>query len=149
MRILGVDFGQKRIGLAVSDGSEFIASPLEVVTRGGEIVGDARQIARIADAEDCGTIVVGMPVNLKGECGPAAEEAARFVQTLRNQTKLPVVVWDERMTTAQAQRSLLEGDVSRAGRKIRVDKVAAALILQNYLDAKAAKARSIEADAAL
>ena len=143
MRVLGVDYGQKRIGLAVSDDGEVIASPLEVVDRGGEIVGDARKIARIAKAEDCWRIVVGMPMNLKGERGPAAQQADRFAKTLRNQSPLPVVVWDERLSTAQANRSLLEADVSRAGRRGSVDKIAAALILQNYLDAqRAAEARA-------
>ena len=145
MRILGVDYGQKRIGLAVSDDGEVIASPLEVVDSGGEMIGDARKIARIAKAEDCGRIVVGMPMNLKGERGPAAQQAERFVKTLRNQTPLPVVVWDERLSTAQANRSLLAADVSRAGRRGRVDKIAAALILQNYLDAQRAAAARAQA----
>ena len=144
MRILGVDLGSKRIGLALSDASGMIASPLEVVARGGEDIGVARKIARIADVEDCGLIVVGMPISLSGEHGIAADGASRFVDILRNQTSLQVVVWDERLSTAQAQRSLLAADVSREGRKGRVDKVAAALILQNYLDAQAAAARRAE-----
>ena len=147
MRVLGVDYGEKRIGLAVSDDGEVVALPLEVVDRGGEIVGDSRQIARIAKSEDCGRIVVGMPMNLKGERGPAAQQAERFVKTLRNQTPLPVVVWDERLSTAQANRSLLAADVSRAGRRGNVDKIAAALILQNYLDAQRAAAARAEARA--
>jgi putative holliday junction resolvase len=143
MRVLGVDYGEKRIGLAVSDDGEVIALPLEVVDRGGEIIGDARKIARIAKSEDCGRIVVGMPVTMKGERGPAARQAERFAKTLRNQTPLPVVVWDERLSTAQANRSLLAADVSRAGRRDSVDKIAAALILQNHLDAqRAAQARA-------
>ena len=130
MRILGIDHGTKRIGLALSDELGITAQPLPFVDsdkpqRIGEIVRD-RQVTKI---------VVGMPRNMDGSYGPAATAAREFIETLKPIVAVPIETWDERLTTSQAQRVLVEGNVSRAKRKEKVDSMAAQLLLQSYLDA--------------
>jgi putative Holliday junction resolvase len=133
MRLLGVDPGERRIGLAVSDPEGKVATPVEVMDVGG--VEDAAG-AVLARARELGAegIVVGMPVTLRGEVGPAAERVAQFVEELRAAGELPVTVYDERLSTAEAERAMLEAGASRRARRESLDKVAAALILQAYLD---------------
>jgi putative Holliday junction resolvase len=130
MRILGIDHGTKRIGLALSDELGCTAQPLPFVDshkpqRIGEIVRD-RQVAKI---------VVGMPRNMDGTYGPAATATRQFIEKLKPLVAVPIETWDERLTTSQAQRVLVEGNVSRARRKEKVDSMAAQLLLQSYLDA--------------
>jgi len=133
-RALGVDLGLARIGLAVSDPSGVAARPLRTIER----IGPRRDPARIAELArefDAGLVVVGLPLEMSGEAGQPAEAARAFVARLRG--RLPgvrVELWDERLTTVQAERAMLEADVSRAARRERIDAVAAALILQSYLD---------------
>ncbi len=133
MRVLGVDAGERRIGLAVSDGSGLIASPLDVLTLEGDEdpVERVLECARKVDAE---CIVVGMPIDLRGEQGVAAQKMDEFVQKLRSATDLPVEVSDERMTSAVAVRAMQEAGLTERDRRGQVDKVAAALILQTWLD---------------
>lgn len=133
--MLGVDYGESRVGLAVSDATGAIAMPLEVLDGKGSLEADAAAVADVARREKAEKIVVGLPRRLSGEEGVAAQRAAEFAHLLEVASGLPVVLWDERLTTAMAQRALIAADVSRAGRRSRVDKVAAALILQSYLDA--------------
>lgn len=133
MRALGVDAGERRIGLAVSDASGLIASPLDVLTIGDEEdpVALVLERAREVGAE---YIVVGMPIDLRGEEGVAAQNMRQFVESLRVATDLPVETCDERMTSAVAARSMQEAGLTERDRRGQVDKVAAALILQTWLD---------------
>ncbi|MGD9496635.1 MAG: Holliday junction resolvase RuvX [Armatimonadota bacterium] len=133
MRALGVDVGERRIGLAVSDPSGLIASPLEVMARDE---GDDPIAAVLARAQALGAevIVVGMPIDLRGEVGVAAQRMAQFVTHLRERSPLPVVTWDERLSSVGAARAMREGGLTERDRRGQVDKVAAALILQAWLD---------------
>lgn len=137
MRALGVDAGERRIGLAVSDGSGLIASPLEVIT----LSEDDDPVARVVDRArelDAECIVVGMPTDLRGERGVAAEKMDQFVQRLREAAGIPVEISDERMTSAVATRAMQEAGLTERDRRGQVDKVAAALILQTWLDRRRA-----------
>ena len=135
-RVLGVDLGAVRIGLATSDTTRTVAGPHSVVTRSGDADRDRRAVLAVAREEEATTIVVGLPLTLTGGRGPAARGAEAEVEALRTLAPdLEIVLWDERMTTAIAERTLLEGDVRRADRKQVIDKVAAAVMLQGWLDA--------------
>lgn len=138
MRFMGLDVGDKRIGVALSDEGGVIASPRETLERRGNRK-DIAHLLELAKREAVVTILVGMPLSLDGSVGPQAEKVERFVAALREGTEIPVVLWDERLTTVSAERALLEGDVSRAKRRQRIDRVAASLILQSYLDARRAQ----------
>ncbi len=132
-QILGVDVGTKTLGLAVSDDGGSVAMPLTTVTRRSR----ARDLAAISEiVEDRGIeeAVVGLPLNLDGSPGEMSAEADRIAEILESQLGLTVHRWDERMTTVAAERVLLEADVSRKKRRKVVDKLAATLILQGYLD---------------
>ncbi|MBD2844545.1 Holliday junction resolvase RuvX [Paenibacillus sp. IB182496] len=135
MRIMGLDYGDRRIGVAVSDELGWTAQGVGVV----ETSRSGREFDRLADLareHEATEIVVGLPKNMNGTVGPRGEICIAFAQTLREKLQLPVHLWDERLTTVSAERTLLEADVSRKKRKLVIDKMAAALILQNYLDAK-------------
>ncbi len=135
MRILALDVGEKRIGLAISDGLGWTAQGLP--TLNGEDKDKAIcAIAELARENQVNEIVLGMPLNLDGTPGKKAKETALFLEDLKKEVSLPIKVWDERFTSAQAQRLMLEADLSRKKRKKRVDRLAAQLILQSYLDAK-------------
>lgn len=133
MRYLGLDVGDVRIGVALSDESATIASGLPTVARVGPKK-DLKAVAELVRAHGAGELVVGLPKRLDGTIGPQAEKVLGFMEGLKRHVSVPVVAWDERFTTALAQQALIEGDVSRRDRKDHVDKVAAILILQNYLD---------------
>jgi len=133
MRILGLDVGDRTIGVALSDESATLASGLRTIRRAG-LKKDLRELAELARGRDVGAVVVGLPRRLDGSEGPQAQKVRAFVQALQDAVKLPVVTWDERFTTVAAEQALIEGGVSRERRKGLVDKVAAVLILQNYLD---------------
>jgi len=137
MKTLGLDPGEKRIGVAVSDESGRIALPTAALPGDRpacEIVAD---ILNLADQHGAERIVIGMPTSLSGEAGPAAQKAAQFARALAAETDLQVITWDERLTTALAEKTMVAADVKRRKRRQKIDKVAAALILQNYLDAHA------------
>ncbi len=133
MRYLGLDVGDVRIGVALSDESATIASGLETLARVGPKK-DLKAVAELVRTHEAGELVVGLPKRLDGSIGPQAEKVLEFMEGLKRHVRIPVVAWDERFTTAIAQQALIEGDVSRRNRKDHVDKVAAILILQNYLD---------------
>jgi putative Holliday junction resolvase len=137
MRILALDHGTVRIGVALSDELKMIATPLEYIP--AEPLPDfvARLKALVAEKE-VELIVVGMPRNMDGSYGPAAEKVRAFVASLTEAIAVPVRTWDERLTSAQANRLLISGGVRRDQRKEKVDKMAAAIILQSYLDASSA-----------
>jgi putative Holliday junction resolvase len=133
-RLLGVDFGSVRIGLAVSDPDRKLAFPLEVRQRRGPEA-DAAFFRALAAREEVGGLVVGLPVHLDGREGTKAQEARAFGAWLAGQTGLPVVFCDERFTTVLAESALWEAGLTHKGRKERRDKVAAQMMLQAYLDA--------------
>ncbi|MGI5839045.1 MAG: Holliday junction resolvase RuvX [bacterium] len=135
MRVLGLDVGEKTIGVAVSDELGWTAQPLRVIRRSETDDGIA-VVREIAEAYGVKTIVVGLPKNMNGTLGPQAEKAMAFRTALVAVTEIPVVMWDERLTTVAAQRALLEADVSRRRRRQVVDKIAAVFILQGYLDSR-------------
>ena len=132
-RILGLDIGLKRTGIAVSDETRLIASPLTYVEskNPGEWIG---KVLEVIEQESPTEVVVGLPLNHHGEEGQDAAVIRKYIALLRERYSGPVVEWDERFTTVQAERSLLDADVSRKKRKTLIDKVAAAIILQGYLD---------------
>ena len=136
MRILALDHGTKRIGIAVSDELKMIAQPLEFVA--AEPFADVlARIKELISDKQVVLVLVGLPRNMDGSYGPAALRTRAFVAALRGALTVPIETWDERLTTAQATRVLIEGNVRRQKRKERVDKMAAAILLQSYLDSLA------------
>jgi putative Holliday junction resolvase len=135
MRALGVDLGSKRIGIAVSDPTGTIASPLTVVRRSNSPRRDLDEIASIAREQEVDLIVVGLPLTMRGEVGPAAEAAVAEAGRLATVVGVPVEMHDERLTTVTAERSLIEAGMRGEERRRVVDKVAAAVMLQSWLDA--------------
>jgi putative Holliday junction resolvase len=135
-RILALDHGSVRIGVALSDESKLFASPLEVIpAQPGDPA--IRRIEQLVAEKDVELIVVGMPRNMNGTYGPAAEKVRAFIQQLQPRIAVPIRTWDERLTSAQAERALIEAEVRRADRRGKVDKTAAAILLQSYLDSLA------------
>jgi len=133
IRVLGIDFGVRRHGLAVSDPMGYSAQPAGVVERKGRDPG-LDEIARVIEDKEVTRIVIGLPVHMDGEPGDHYEDVLAFVALLEERFGLPVETVDERLTTVQAERALLEGGMSRKKRKQRVDQMAAQLILQGWLD---------------
>ena len=130
-RLLGLDIGSKRIGVAISDEMGLVASPVGMVPRGPN---SGRQIRDHAERLGAVGLVVGLPVGMSGREGPQAAEVRAFVDEIAPEIGLPVQWWDERLTTAIAERSLIAGGARRDKRKQQVDAAAAAVILQGYLD---------------
>ena len=136
MRALGIDLGKKRIGVAVSDRSGTIASPLTVVHRGRSQREDHLAIAALVRDEEAEMIVVGLPLNMDGTEGSSAKSARSEVERMTTVVGVPVVLHDERRTTVQADKVLIDRNVGARDRRAEVDKVAAAFILQSWLDAR-------------
>jgi putative Holliday junction resolvase len=132
-RLIGIDVGSKTLGLALSDTGRKIASAL-VTLRRRRLAADLRGLLDLAAEHSVGGFVVGLPLNLDGSHGPRAQATRAFVRDLAKLTELPILWWDERLSTAAAERVLLEADASRRRRAEVVDKVAAAVILQGALD---------------
>ncbi|WLD92190.1 Holliday junction resolvase RuvX [Alkalihalobacillus sp. AL-G] len=139
MRTLGLDVGTKTIGIAVSDGLGWTAQGLETYKRKGNLSDDLSYIRDLVTKNDITKIVVGFPKNMNGTVGPSGEMCQEFAGSIEETLNVPTVLWDERLTTAAAQRMLIEADVSRKKRKGVIDKMAAVLILQGYLDSPANK----------
>lgn len=135
MRILGLDLGEKTIGIAVSDPMGWTAQGVAVLRRAGDKQ-DFAALRELVEEYQVQSFVLGMPRRTDGRYGPEAEKVYSFGSELERRFSLPVEYWDERFSTVQAERILLEGDVSRAKRRQVIDKVAAAVILQAYLDYK-------------
>jgi putative Holliday junction resolvase len=133
MRILAIDHGSKRIGIAVSDELKMIAQPLEFIPAEPFAAFLARLNELISDKE-VESILVGLPRNMDGSYGPAAQKVQEFVEALKGTVGVPIKTWDERLTSAQANRILIQGNVRRDKRKEKVDAMAAAILLQSYLD---------------
>ncbi len=135
MRILALDHGTKRIGVAVSDELKVIASPLEFIPA-EELDAALRRLLELIQLKDVELILVGMPRNMDGSYGPSAEKVKEFVAQIRAVTQVPVRTWDERLTSAQANRVMIEANVRRDKRKEKVDAMAAAVLLQSFLDSQ-------------
>lgn len=132
-RLIGLDLGTKTIGLALSDLGRGIASPMETIRR-KKFTLDAERLLQICAEQGVGGIVLGLPLNMDGSEGPRAQATRAFARNLSQKTDLPITYWDERLSTAAVTRTLLEADSSRAKRAEAVDKMAAAFILQGFLD---------------
>jgi len=138
MRILGVDYGEKRIGLAVSIPFQDMAVPLKVI----EVVSHKKALQEIVETvieESVDMIVVGLPVNMNGTSGEMVDRVMVFVARLSEATGKKVETWDERLTTVMAEKSMLDGDLSRSKRKKIRDKISAQILLQDYLESKIAE----------
>ena len=138
MKVLAVDHGEKRIGLAVSDPTGTITNPLTVIMHISRII-DAAQIAKIASEREAELIVVGQSFDIDGKPNLAGRRAARFAQALQEQTNLPVKLWDEAYSTQKARAARIQMGVSRKNRAGHLDELAATVILQSYLDAHPSK----------
>jgi putative Holliday junction resolvase len=131
MRIMALDVGDRRIGVATSDELEIVATPRDVLRRAGREIGILREwVGR----EEIGLVVVGIPYNTEGEIGPQAQKVLQFMLQLRERLTVPVVEWDEHLSTWEAETMLIEAGKQRGQRRREVDKVAAAVILRSYLD---------------
>ena len=138
MRVLGLDVGSKRIGIAISDELGWTAQGIKTLHR-RESKSDLREIRDIADQYGVEEIVVGLPRNMNGSLGPQAQMVLGFIRDLRGVFDIPILTWDERLSTVEATKILIKGDLSRKKRKQKVDSLAAVLILQSYLDSLARK----------
>ncbi len=132
-RLMGFDIGEKTLGLALSDTSLTIATPLETLRR-GKFTADAEKLARLVAQHQVGGFVLGLPVNMDGSEGPRCQSVRAFASNLAGKIALPLAFWDERLSTAAVTRTMLDADLSRARRAELVDKLAAAYILQGFLD---------------
>lgn len=133
-RLLGIDWGSRRIGMALSDVRRMVASPFGTLTR-GKLTRTAEEIAVVARAQNVGALVVGLPLSMDGSFGPAAQRVRDWTRDLSDLVELPAAMWDERLSSAAAERMLTdEADLSRAKRAAVVDRTSAALILQGALD---------------
>jgi putative Holliday junction resolvase len=133
-RALGLDLGSKRIGVAVGDRSGTIASPLLVLQRSGSTRRDHEAIAKLVIEEEADVVVVGLPLNMNGSSGPAAKAAIDEAEALATVVGVPVVTFDERRTTVTADQAMMEAKMRAQARRRIVDKIAAAVMLQNWLD---------------
>jgi putative Holliday junction resolvase len=136
-RLLGLDLGAKTIGMAISDGSLTVASPLDTIRR-SKLAADMAALERVIAGRDVGGLIVGLPVNMDGSEGPRCQSVRQFVRNLLEHIDISIAFWDERLSTAAVERFLVqEADMSRRRRARVVDKMAAAYILQGALDALA------------
>jgi putative Holliday junction resolvase len=131
LRIMGLDLGNKTIGIAVSDPLAITAQAVKVIRRSGQ---EMEELSSFIREYEVSRIVLGYPRNMNGTLGERARLSEEFAEKLKEHFALPVILWDERLSTAGARRTLLEADLSRAKRKKVIDKIAAVLILQGYLD---------------
>lgn len=138
MRVMAVDHGEKRIGLAISDETGTIANPLTVIKHVSRAI-DAAQVANIATEREAGLIVIGQSFDEEGHPNLAGRRAARFAEALGKQTDLPIRLWDESFSTREARSARIQMGVSRKKRSGHLDQLAATIILQSYLDAHTSK----------
>ena len=147
-RILALDPGTKRIGVALSDEMGWIAQPLETFER-RSIIADLKHIQQLVHVHEVDRVILGMPFRLDGSIGPAAQQVEQFKTMLEEALSVPVIPWDERLTSKSAEAMLIEANVSRRKRKGAVDRVAAAILLQSYLESLSAEKLSSPSDSAL
>jgi putative Holliday junction resolvase len=134
MRILSLDVGTKNIGMAVCDPLGFTAQSLPTIRRKGDLAADLKQVADAVKEYQVEKIIVGLPKNMNGTEGPSCVMAKEFAAEVEKEVELPIVFWDERLTSKMAESAMIDADLSRKKRKQKVDSLAAILILQNYLD---------------
>ena len=132
-RLLGLDVGTKTIGMALSDVTRSIATPYDTIRR-TKFTDDAKAIRKVLESNQVGAVVIGLPINLDGTEGPRAQSTRAFARSLAAQIDLPLLFWDERLSTAVVERHLIEADASRTRRADVIDRMAAAYILQGALD---------------
>jgi putative holliday junction resolvase len=132
-RLMGLDLGEKTIGIAVSDTTFAIATPVDTLRR-GKFTADAETLRKLVATHNVGGFVVGLPINMDGSEGPRCQSVRAFANNLLGKIDLPLAFWDERLSTAAVTRTMIEADLSRARRAELVDKLAAAYILQGFLD---------------
>ena len=140
-RVLGIDLGAKRVGVAISDSARRIATPIEVVLRSGDRSRDHRALRSLIDEWEATAVVVGVPYSLDGSIGPSAAGILDEIETLRATLPVPVETYDERLSTVTAERSLMRQNLRAPERRRVVDMVAASVLLQGWLDAEAARDR--------
>jgi putative Holliday junction resolvase len=133
-RLMGLDVGEKTIGLAISDSDFRVATPVDTIRR-TKFAADAARLAQLIGERGVGGLIIGLPVNMDGSEGPRCQSVRQFAANLLQRMALPIAFWDERLSTAAVTRVMLEADVTRARRARAVDKMAAAYILQGALDA--------------
>ena len=136
-QLVGLDLGDKTIGVAISDGTRRIASPLSTVRR-KKFGADVAALLALLEGREIGAFILGLPVNMNGEEGPRCQSSRAFARNFSRLTETPIALWDERLSTVAAERALLEADASRRRRAEVIDSVAAAHILQGALDRLAA-----------
>ena len=138
MRIMGLDYGSKTVGVAISDALLLTAQGIETIcrTQDNKLRQTLARIKALCEEYEVEEIVLGFPKNMNNTIGDRAEKSLEFAEMLKKRTGLPVVMWDERLTTVEANRTLMESGVRRENRKEYVDKIAAVFILQGYLDSK-------------
>jgi len=144
VRVIGIDLGSKRIGIALSDSDLTVATPLDVIERSGNVENDHIAILKITDEWEVKRIIVGLPISLDGTLGASAQSVIDEISRLGNLTDIPIETHDERFTTVTAEQILLQQNVKRDKKKMVIDKVAAAIILQGWIDSfnKSKDARS-------
>lgn len=143
-RLIGIDAGTKTLGLALSDVGRMIASALETIRR-TKFKADAERLLTISREQGVGGFVLGLPLNLDGSEGPRAQSSRAFARNLAQLTEWPILLWDERLSTAEAERMLIDADQSRRRRAQVIDKLAATIILQGALDRMRRDAKANEA----
>lgn len=141
IRVLGLDLGSKRIGVALSDSSALIANPFAVVQRSGKRAVDHQRIAELVRDEEVDIVVVGLPLSMDGTLGPAARAAVAEAEALATVLPVPVETYDERLTTVTADQVLMQASLRADARRKVVDKVAATVLLQSWLDARRERMR--------
>ena len=141
MRAIGLDFGSKTVGVAISDPLGVTAQGIEIIRRTSEnkLRKTMARIEELIQEYDVGVIVLGLPKNMNNTLGDRAERSFEFKEMLERRTGIPVIMWDECLTTVEANRTLMEGKIRRENRKQYVDQLAAVLILQGYLDSEGMK----------
>ena len=132
-RLIALDLGEKTIGIALSDTLLTVATPMETLKR-GKFTADANKLQAIIEKQNVGGLVVGLPLNMDGSDGPSAQSARAFARNFAARSQIPILLWDERLSTAAVTRTLIDADASRRRRAEVVDKMAAAYILQGVLD---------------
>jgi putative holliday junction resolvase len=133
--MLALDYGERRIGVAVSDSLGLTARPLQVLVRGA-VKEDVERIRQLVQRQGCERIVVGLPLNMDGSMGPQARRARTFAGRLRGALGVEVVLWDERLTTVEADNAMISSNLTPTERRAQRDAIAAAILLQDYLDAQ-------------
>jgi len=135
MRMLGIDYGSRRIGMAISDVTGMIARPLDTIHR-SVLEDDMKKIEAAIEQFQPEEIVIGLPVSMNGQSSEKTKEVINFIDNMKKSIRIPIVQWDERLTTVIGERMLIDSGVRRENRKNMIDKVAAVVILQSYLDSK-------------